>query len=246
VTFLENYNLFIIYIIQMKNNIIITIAIITGVWVSAWALMNNKNVSQENTTTVVQEEGQQEEVRIITVDAKRFEYTPSTLRIQQWEKIAIKINDLDTAHSAYFPTLKNKQDAQGNFIIDTSQPGTYEFKCANMCGWWHMDMKGTVIIEPSNTVSWVEIVKMAHNGSQLIPNEVRLKKWKDYTFEITPEVNGQGCMSTIKREWTTTSDAQLIVANQSISFDLKNAEPGTYKFVCNGMGMQQGKVIIEA
>ena len=230
----------------MKNNIIITIAIIAGVWVSAWALMNNKSIPQDNTITTIQAEGQQEEMRIVTVDAKRFEYIPSTIRVQQGEKVALKINDLDTRHSAFFPSLKTTQDKAWNFIIDTSTPWTYEFRCANMCGSWHPNMKWTLVIEPADEISDIEIIKLSHNGRQLIPSEVTLKAWKDYTFEITPESNGIGCMSTIKREWTTISDSQLVLANETILFAMKNAEVGTYKFVCNGMGMEQGKVVIEA
>lgn len=92
-----------------------------------------------------------------------------------------------------------------------------------------------------------EVISFSHDWRQLVPNQISLKSGKDYTIEITPESNGKWCMSTIKREWTTSADAQLLIANKTINFSLpKNTAPGTYKLVCNGMWMEQGSIIIEA
>ena len=96
-------------------------------------------------------------------------------------------------------------------------------------------------------VEKAEVIALSHNWSQIVPREVILKAWKEYSLEITPESNGKGCMSTIKREWTTSADAQLLIANETIRFSLpKETQPWTYKFVCNGMWMEQGKIIVEA
>jgi len=52
-------------------------------------------------------------------------------------------------------------------------------------------------------------------------------------------------MSTIKREWTTTADAQLIIAGKAIEMVIDDAQPWTYNLVCNGMGMKQGSIVIQ-
>lgn len=107
------------------------------------------------------------------------------------------------------------------------------------------EIQWTEVAETQKTE--IEVITLSHNWSQLVPREMVLKAWKDYTLEITPESNGKGCMSSIKREWTTSSDAQPLIANKKISFSLpKDTQPWTYKFVCNSMWMEQGKIIVEA
>ena len=86
------------------------------------------------------------EYRLITVEAKRRAYTPSTIEIKQGEKIKIKIVDVDTVHGANFQWITATKDAEGNFIIDTSNTGTFDFSCANYCGEWHREMKWQIII----------------------------------------------------------------------------------------------------
>lgn len=88
-----------------------------------------------------------DEYRIITVDAKRWEYSPNLIKVKKGEKVKIKINNIDTDHDAKFETMKTTTDKDGYIILDTSTAGTYVFKCDDFCGEWHRDMKGTVIVE---------------------------------------------------------------------------------------------------
>lgn len=88
-----------------------------------------------------------DDYRVITVDAKRWEYTPNLIKVKKGEKIKIKINNIDTDHDAEFINMKTQTDKDGLIIIDTSTVGTFTFKCADFCGEWHRDMKGTLIVE---------------------------------------------------------------------------------------------------
>lgn len=89
-----------------------------------------------------------------------------------------------------------------------------------------------------------EEIILWHDGRSTMPETTTLPAGKDYKFIITPEKNGVWCMSTIKREWTTTADAQLVVADKTVEFVMNDATPGTYNFVCNGMGMKQWSIVI--
>jgi len=102
----------------------------------------------------------------------------------------------------------------------------------------------------ASDTSWVakanyDEIQLWHDWRNTIPQNINLPAWKDYKFVITPEENGAWCMSTIKREWTTVADTQLVLADKSIEFVMNDAQPWTYNFVCNGMGMKQWSITIQ-
>lgn len=88
-----------------------------------------------------------ETYRVITVDAKRWAYSPNLIKVKKGEKIKLKINNIDTDHNAEFVNMKTQTDKDGLIIVDTSTAGTFIFKCADFCGEGHRDMKGTLIVE---------------------------------------------------------------------------------------------------
>jgi len=90
-----------------------------------------------------------------------------------------------------------------------------------------------------------EEVALWHDGWNTVPKVTTLPAGKDYKFVITPDKNWVWCMSTVKREWTTTADAQLVIAGKPIEMIINDAQPWEYKFVCNGMWMEQGSVVIQ-
>ena len=89
-------------------------------------------------------------------------------------------------------------------------------------------------------------ISLAHDGRNTVPQITTLAAWENYKFVITPEENWKWCMSTIKRAWTTAWDSRLVIAWEPVEFIIDDAQPGEYKFVCNWMWMEQGKIIIEA
>jgi len=87
------------------------------------------------------------DMRIIEVKATRFKFTPAQIRVKKWEKVALRINDVDANHGAQFGEMDVYYQENGNILLDTSTPWTYEYRCATMCGSWHQEMKWTVIVE---------------------------------------------------------------------------------------------------
>ena len=108
-------------------------------------------------------------VQTIEVSAKKYDFTPSPIRVKQGATVRLKITATDRAHGFKideYPdgakdkgepglVFTNKQEcvkleknapATVEFVAKT--PGTYTFKCCVHCGFGHGHMKGQLIIEP--------------------------------------------------------------------------------------------------
>jgi cytochrome c oxidase subunit 2 len=107
--------------------------------------------------------------QIITVTAKKYEFSPSPIRVKQGTKVQLKITATDHVHGFRIATTPEGGDAnakpglalssgggcnrieQGQtitveFVAQTA--GTYPFKCCVHCGWRHRSMHGELIVEP--------------------------------------------------------------------------------------------------
>jgi cytochrome c oxidase subunit II len=108
-------------------------------------------------------------VQVIEVTAKKYDFTPSSIRVKQGTKVELKITATDRSHGfkiQEFPEGENKLTSPGlvfsspqdclkiegnqtqtiDFVAQT--PGTYAFRCCVHCGWRHGSMKGELIVEP--------------------------------------------------------------------------------------------------
>ncbi len=107
--------------------------------------------------------------QIIELSAKKYEFTPSQLHVKQSTRVELKVHSEDETHgikiSVYAEGTKDKgkpgllfdhpeengkvakgMDQVLNFVAE--EPGTYDFKCARLCGFGHDRMKGQLIVEP--------------------------------------------------------------------------------------------------
>lgn len=83
--------------------------------------------------------------REIIVDAKRFEFTPSVIKVKEGERIKLKLNNIDMEHSISIPELEIDIHGEGVFVAD--KKGEFEFYCHTYCGSGHEAMKGVLIVE---------------------------------------------------------------------------------------------------
>ena len=90
-------------------------------------------------------EGTNGDIKIITIDAVRWQYTPETITLKKGDKVKIVINNEDTKHGIVIPELGISGVESVEFTADKT--GTFEFKCPTYCGEGHREMKGTLIIE---------------------------------------------------------------------------------------------------
>jgi len=110
-----------------------------------------------------------QDVRVIEVTAKKYEYTPSPIRVKQGTKVQLRITSLDKTHGFKINLYPDGSDAKGDpgLVFSSNEdcfklengvptvvdfvgrtPGTYSFHCCNRCGLGHGGMKGQLNVEP--------------------------------------------------------------------------------------------------
>jgi heme/copper-type cytochrome/quinol oxidase subunit 2 len=110
-----------------------------------------------------------QEVQVIEISAKKYEYSPSPVRVKRGTKVQLWITALDRAHGFKInlsPDGSDKKSDAGlifssnddcfrlekgiptvvQFVART--PGTYSFRCCNRCGIGHGGMKGQLVVDP--------------------------------------------------------------------------------------------------
>jgi heme/copper-type cytochrome/quinol oxidase subunit 2 len=111
-----------------------------------------------------------QEVQVIEMTAKKYEYSPSPLRVKRGAKIQLSITALDRTHGFKINLSPDGSDEKSDLgLIFTANsddcfklekgvptvvefvartPGTYSFHCCNRCGIGHGGMKGQIVVEP--------------------------------------------------------------------------------------------------
>jgi cytochrome c oxidase subunit II len=90
------------------------------------------------------------EVKVFVMTAKQFEYSPSVIKVNQGDRVQIKLTTTDVAHGFAIAeyNVNSKVEPNKETIIDfvASKKGTFSFYCNIPCGEGHRDMKGTLIV----------------------------------------------------------------------------------------------------
>jgi len=107
---------------------------------------NESNIQKENEinakkTSNIDTTG----ARVITVNAKKWAFTPNKIRVKKWERVVIKINNIDVVHGIDIPKMWIEENYE--FLLDTSKVWVFEFKCENYCGEGHSTMEWKIIVE---------------------------------------------------------------------------------------------------
>ncbi len=130
---------------MFKNKLILGILILAAIIVIAFlvvvfntetSIVGAQNPSGNNGTI---------EQTVITLDAKRWEYSMPEIRVKQGDHVKIMIINEDTTHGIAIPDFGVSGVESVEFVADKT--GSFEFKCPTMCGQGHRNMTGTLIVE---------------------------------------------------------------------------------------------------
>lgn len=114
-------------------------------------------------------ENQTEAPQVVEVSAKKYEFNPSEIHVRKGARVELKIHSEDDTHGLKLeiypegtkdkgspgllfeqPNENGKVTKHVDQVIDfvAQEPGTYDLKCAKLCGLGHDRMKGKLIVEP--------------------------------------------------------------------------------------------------
>ncbi len=107
--------------------------------------------------------------RVIEVSAKKYEFAPAEIHVKKGERVELRVHSVDETHGIKIdvypqgakdktapgllfdhPEANGKVEKKVDQVLDfvAAEPGTYDFKCAKLCGMGHGRMQGKLIVEP--------------------------------------------------------------------------------------------------
>ena len=92
--------------------------------------------------------------RIIRIEAERFEYKPSHIRVVQGERVRLIFTSRDTTHGVSIAKYHVRKDipprGKGETIVEfvADKAGSFTYRCSHLCGAGHAMMRGILLVEP--------------------------------------------------------------------------------------------------
>lgn len=88
--------------------------------------------------------------RVIEVKASRYDFDPSTIQVQQGERVLLRVTSTDRLHGIGIKKFGVDKEIPKGQTVDVefvaSTAGTYEVLCTEDCGKGHDDMIGTLVV----------------------------------------------------------------------------------------------------
>jgi cytochrome c oxidase subunit II len=90
--------------------------------------------------------------RVVRLTARRFNYSPDTIEVEQGVPVILELTSLDRDHGFTIPDLGLRIDvepgktARVRFVPEKA--GTFLFHCDIFCGSGHEEMAGTMVVKP--------------------------------------------------------------------------------------------------
>jgi cytochrome c oxidase subunit II len=91
------------------------------------------------------------EVREFSVVARRFEFVPDRLEVDEGDRVRITVHTEDGTHGLEIRQfdVREKITRRGGPVtieFDATEAGTFEIRCSEYCGRGHSRMKGALVV----------------------------------------------------------------------------------------------------
>ncbi len=92
-----------------------------------------------------------EQTKVITITAKRFEFSPKEITLKQGETVKLQLTTEDVTHGFFVKPLGIDEDIVAGkateVIVTPKTTGRYTTICDHFCGAGHGGMKMTIVVE---------------------------------------------------------------------------------------------------
>jgi len=89
--------------------------------------------------------------RVVTISAKRFEFTPNQITLKRGEPVTLRVSAEDRDHGFYQKDLKIELDLKPDHVsevtITPDKAGRFVAICDHFCGSGHGNMKMVINVE---------------------------------------------------------------------------------------------------
>jgi cytochrome c oxidase subunit 2 len=89
--------------------------------------------------------------RVVTISAKRFEFTPNQVTLKRGEPVTLRVSAEDRSHGFFQKDLNIaldlSPDRASEVTITPDKTGRYVVICDHFCGSGHGNMKMVIVVE---------------------------------------------------------------------------------------------------
>jgi cytochrome c oxidase subunit 2 len=90
-------------------------------------------------------------VHEIQVTLRKYEFSPGSLHVRKGEQVRLIMSAVDHDHGFKLDDFNiNQKIPKGKTVVvefTADKAGSFQFRCSNVCGLGHRNMKGTLIVE---------------------------------------------------------------------------------------------------
>lgn len=91
------------------------------------------------------------EVREFKMTARKYKFDPNLITVKQGDHVRLMITALDREHGfkleGYGVNQKLIKGDPATIEFTADKAGTFTFRCSEVCGMWHLKMKGKLLVE---------------------------------------------------------------------------------------------------
>ena len=104
-------------------------------------------------TVAVAASPQSSQPRRISIEAERFNFSPSRIKVQPGEEVEIRLRSADTSHGFTIEgtdiNVEIPKRGKGEAVVryKPEAAGRFRFECNRMCGAGHHFMRGEIVVE---------------------------------------------------------------------------------------------------